>query len=68
MLDFSEDEPLFLDLIDAEVHAGATTNVSKDAEWLVDESLSLGLVTAEMHTETTKNVDGLVVESPASGF
>ena len=49
--------------------AGTTTNVSTNAECLVDESsLSLRLVTAKMHSETTAHVDGLVVESPASGF
>ena len=68
VLDFSEDESSFLGLVDADVLAGTTTNVSKDAECLVDESLSLGLVTAEMHTETTAHVDSRVVESPASGF
>ena len=68
MLDFSEDESSFLGLVDANVHAGTTTNVSKDAESLVDKSFSLDLVTAEMHTETTVHDNGRVVESLASGF
>ena len=68
VLDFSEDESSFLGLVDADVHAGTTTNVVKDAGSLVDESLSLGLVTAEMHTEATAHEDGRVAGSPASGF
>ena len=68
VLDFSEDESSFLGLVDADVHAGTTTNVVQDAECLVDKSLSLGLVTAEMHTETTAHEDGRVAGSPASGF
>ena len=68
VLDFSKDKSSFLGPVDADVHAGTITNVSKDAECLVDESLSLGLVTAEMHTETTARDDDRVVESPASGF
>ena len=68
MLDFSDDESSFLGLVDAVVHAGTTTNVSKDAECLVDKSLSLGLVTAEVHTKTTARVDGRIVEFPASKF
>ena len=68
VLDFLEDESSFLGLVDEDVHAGTTTNVSKDAECLVDESLSLGLVTAEMHTETIEHVDGRIAESLASGF
>ena len=68
MFDFSEDESSCLGLVDANVHAGTTANVSKDAECLVDKSLSLGLVTAEVHTNTTARVDGRVVQSPASGF
>ena len=47
----------FLGLVVADVHAGTTTNISKDAECLVDESSSLGLVTAKMHTETTAHDD-----------
>ena len=68
MLDFSEDKSSFLGLVDADVLAGTTTIVSKDAEYLVNESFSLGLVTAELHTETTAHIDSLVVESPACGF
>ena len=68
VLDFSEDESSFLGLVNADVHAGTTTNVVKDAGSLVDESLSLGLVTAEMHTEATAHEDGRVAGSPASGF
>ena len=68
VLDFSEDESSFLGLVDADVHAGTTTNVVKDAGSLVDESLSWGLVTAEMHTEATAHEDGRVAGSPASGF
>ena len=68
VLNFSEDKSSFLDLVDADVHAGTTANVSKEAECLVDEFLPLGLVTAERHTETTAHDDGRVVESPASGF
>ena len=70
VLDFSEDMFSFLGLVDADVRAGTTTNVTKDAECLVDESLFLGLVPAEMRTETTAHVDGRVVEShsPANGF
>ena len=68
VLDFSEDKSSFLGLVVANVHAGTTTNVSKDAECLVDESSSLGLVTAKMHTETTAHLDGRVVESPACVF
>ena len=67
VLDFSEDDSSFLGLVDADMHAGTTSNVSKDAESLVDESLSLDLVTTEMHTDTTAHVDGRVVKSPASG-
>ena len=67
LLDFSEDESLFSGLVDANVHAGTTDNVVKDAGSLVDESLSLGLVTAVMHTETTAHDGGRVAESPASG-
>ena len=68
VVDLSDDESSFLGLVDADVHAGTTTNVSKDDESLVDESLSLGLVTAEMHTETTAHEDGRDDKSPASGF
>ena len=68
VLDFSEDESSLLGLVDEDVHAGTTTNVSKDAGSLVDKSLSLGLVTAEMHAETTVLEDGRVAGSPASGF
>ena len=68
VLDFSEDESSFLGLVDADVQARTTTNVSKDAESLVDESLCLGLVPAEMHTETTAHDDGRVVKSLASVF
>ena len=56
VLDFSKDDSSFLGIVDANVHAGTTINVVKDAESLVDESSFLGLVDTDVLAGTTTNV------------